>query len=71
MPALTSQQIQYIKDLKAQLGIDERLGGTLSRVSHSRGVNAGIDPVSPQMGQRIVEETFNVVIKRVAEDLGD
>lgn len=62
---LTPEQIEHIERIKKELGIDQRLGTSVSQQTHTHGHNVGIDAVSPDEGRKIVHDTFNPVIKRV------
>jgi len=66
---LSEEQIEYIEELKKELGIDQALGERISEHTIKRGSAAGISPVSTAQGRRIVEREFNPTIIKVIEEL--
>lgn len=67
---LSEDQIDLIERLKQELGIDQRLGQSLSEQTHERGQAIGIDPISPSEGRQIVEQKFNPIVIKVIAALG-
>ena len=62
---ITLNQIEFIEQMKYDLGIDHRLGSSFSDLSRDRGHSAGIGFITPQQGEDISKKIFNPTILRI------
>jgi len=64
---LTERQKDFIERMKDELGIDRRVGRSLSDLSTEKGRQAGISQITPDVGEAISKEILNITIMRIAE----
>jgi hypothetical protein len=67
--ALQPQDEEFIEKIKHDLGIDIRLGDSLSKLVEDRGRDINAAPLTPQQGEDLSKRAFNPTIRRILNRL--